>query len=71
MDSSERVLEALSDIEGATQDASRKACAALEDGTLVEELPHVDKASVEASLSEATDVPSSRFRWSSLTIHGA
>ena len=50
IDSSERFLGAHFVIGGAAQDASRKACAALEDESPIGEFPRVD----EASLAEAT-----------------
>ena len=71
VDSSEQVLEVEPAIGGATQDASQKACAALEDETPVGELPHVDEASVEASLFEATGASPHRAKWASLDVHGA
>ena len=39
VDSPERALDALPALEGASQDASKKACASLEDGVLAEGLP--------------------------------
>ena len=57
VDSLERVLEAPSAVGSASQDASRNACAVLEDEVLIEEFPRVDDASVKASLFEATDAP--------------
>ena len=39
VDSSERALDALPALEGVSKDASREACASLEDGVLVGGLP--------------------------------
>ena len=72
MDSPERVLETLSADRGATQYASRKACAALEDEIPVKEFPRVDEAFVEASLVEATSAPPPlRARRASFTVYDA
>ena len=61
MDSPERVLEALFVVGVASQP---------KDETLIEELPHVAKASIEAYLTEATGVLSPLARWASLTVLG-
>ena len=61
-DSLERVLEAPSAIGGGAQDASRKACVALEDEIPVREFPYVDDAFIEA-----TNAPSPR---ASFTVDG-
>ena len=71
VDSSERVLKAPSTIGGAAQDASRNACAALDDEIPVGEFPLVDDASVKASLVEATDVPPPQARRAHFTVDGA
>ena len=68
VDSSEQVLEALSTVEGAIQDAS---CAALEDEIPAREFPRVDYASVEASFVKVTDAPPSQARRAHLTVDGA
>ena len=62
VDSSERVLEALSIIGGASQDASRNPYAALKDEVPTGEFPHVDDVSVEASLIEVSKGPMSNHR---------
>ena len=71
MDLSERVLEALSIVGGASQDASRNPYAALKDEVPTGEFPRVDDVSVEASLIEVTDEPPPRARWARFTIDGA
>ena len=59
-------MEASSIVGDVAQDASRKACPALEDETPVGELPRVDKESVEA-----TGVPPPWARQASSTVHSA
>ena len=71
VDSPERVLKALSSIGGASQDASRKACAALEDEIPTREFPHVDDVSIKALLIEATGAQLQLARWASFAIDGA
>ena len=51
MDSSVRASDALPDLEGASQDASKEACASLEDGVPAEGPPNADGVVGEA-LSE-------------------
>ena len=48
MDSPERASDALSALEGATQDASKKACALLEDEAQAEGPPNANQAVSEA-----------------------
>ena len=59
VDFPERLFEALSVVGGASQS---------KDETPARELPHVDEASIEASLSEAIDVPSPQARQVSLAV---
>ena len=53
VDSLERVLEAHFVVRGTAQDASRKACVALEDESPVEEFPYVDEASLFEAIGES------------------
>ena len=53
IDSLERVLEAHFVVRGTAQDASRKACVALEDESPTEEFPHVDEASLVEAIGES------------------
>ena len=71
VDSPERVLEAPSTVGDASQHSSRKACSALEDETLAEELPRVEEVPVEASLAESIGAPPPRARRASLEVLGA
>ena len=71
MDSPELVLEASSVVEGGAQDASLKACAALEDDIPIGEFPYVDEAYVKASLVEETGASLPWARWASLAVDGA
>ena len=57
MDSPERALDALPTLEGATQDASKEACASLEDGAPTGGPPNADQAVSEAPATERTIGP--------------
>ena len=71
MDPPEGVLESPSTIEGVAKDASREACAMLEDETPAGELPRIEEASVKTSLAEATGMSPLRARRASLAVHSA
>ena len=62
VDSLERVLEAPSTVGDASQHSSLKACSALEDETLADELPRVEEVPVEASLVELIGTPPPRAK---------
>ena len=71
VDSPERVLEASFVVGGAAQDASRNACAALEDEVPAGEFPLVDDSLFEASLFKATDVLPPRARRAHFMVDSA
>ena len=54
MDSPRRASDALSTLEGASQDAAKKAYASLEDGASAGGLPNIDQAVREAPTIERT-----------------
>ena len=58
-------------LEGSAQDASKEACASLEDGAQTEGPPNADQAVSEAPSIETTVGPSLHARQSSLVILGA
>ena len=68
MDSLERASDALPTLEGAAQDASREACASLEDGALARGPPKDDQAVSEAFAAETTICLPLHAKWSSLII---
>ena len=67
-DSLERASSAFSTLEGATKDASREACASLEDGNLVGGPPSADKVVGQAPSAETTVGSPLLDRRSSLVI---
>ena len=69
-DSLERASSAFSTLEGATKDASREACASLEDGNLAGGPPSADKVVGQAPSAETTVGSSLLDRRSSLIITG-
>ena len=71
MDSPERILEALSAIEGATRDASRNACTTLEDEISAGEFPLIDDAFIETSLVETIDALPQWAILAHFTVDGA
>ena len=67
----ERVLEDMSTVGGAAQDASRNLYAALEDEVPTEEFPRVDDVPIEASFIEVTNEPPPRARRARFAVDGA
>ena len=57
VNSPKRASNVLPALEGATQDASREACASLEDGAPAEGLPNIDRAVSEAPTTKTTISP--------------
>ena len=71
MDSLERALDALPVFEGAAQDASREACASLEDGDTTRRVPNANQVVSEAPVVETTLRPPLQARRSSFIIPDA
>ena len=71
MGSPERASNSLSTLEGAAQDASKEACASLEDGALVGGPPNADQVVREAPYVETIVSPLLQARRSNLIIPDA
>ena len=67
----ERASDALSALEGATHDASKKACASLENEALAGGPPNADQAIREAPFAETTIGPLLQDGRSNLVVPGA
>ena len=71
MDSPERASDALSTLEGATQDASRETCASLEDGAPTGGPPNANQVVREAPSAKTVVGPSLLARRSNLATSNA
>ena len=71
MNSLERASDALPSLEGTAHEASKKACASLENEALAGGLPNVDQAVSEAPFAETTIGPLLQDGRSNLVIPGA